>query len=403
MFGKRLRLIPAIGLLATSGGALAQGWQADLELGAELRHFNHESPQAEQKDWTGSVVFEGELTRDWLGGNLRATIKPFARADSADSERSHADLREAHLLYLNGSWELLAGVNKVFWGALESAHLVDIINQTDGVENIDGEDKLGQPMVRVAHYFPFGTAEAYVMSGFRDRTFPGQDGRLRTEIPVDTNNPEFQSKNGRETLEYALRFSGNVGSLDYGISYFNGNSRDPKLNFQPLVGQQGQVIGGTLVPFYEDIEQVSIDALWALGGWLLKAESFYRDDTEGGFSALGVGAEYTLVGVIGNIDIGLLGEYLYDGRDVQPVLTQRDVFAATRIVFNDQAGTEVLAGVIRDLDDKSYIGLVEASRRLSGRAEIALELRFLSGFDNDQNLDFVQKDDFGQLEVRWYF
>jgi hypothetical protein len=26
-------------------------------------------------------------------------------------------------------------------------HLVDIINQTDGVESIDGEDKLGQSMM----------------------------------------------------------------------------------------------------------------------------------------------------------------------------------------------------------------------------------------------------------------
>ena len=28
-------------------------------------------------------------------------------------------------------------------------YLVDIINQTDAVENLDGEDKLGQPMARL--------------------------------------------------------------------------------------------------------------------------------------------------------------------------------------------------------------------------------------------------------------
>ena len=39
------------------------------------------------------------------------------------------------------------GVGKVFWGVTESQHLVDIINQTDLVENIDTEDKLGQPML----------------------------------------------------------------------------------------------------------------------------------------------------------------------------------------------------------------------------------------------------------------
>ena len=44
---------------------------------------------------------------------------------------------------------LLVGAAKVFWGTAESRHLVDIINQTDAVEDIDEEDKLGQPMVKV--------------------------------------------------------------------------------------------------------------------------------------------------------------------------------------------------------------------------------------------------------------
>ena len=41
------------------------------------------------------------------------------------------------------------GIDKVFWGVIESRHLVDYINQTDGVEDVDGEDKLGQPMINL--------------------------------------------------------------------------------------------------------------------------------------------------------------------------------------------------------------------------------------------------------------
>ena len=49
-------------------------------------------------------------------------------------------LREAHWLHDKGAWDLLIGVGKVFWGVTESRHLVDIVNQTDLVENPDQEE-----------------------------------------------------------------------------------------------------------------------------------------------------------------------------------------------------------------------------------------------------------------------
>ena len=81
---------------------------------------------------------------------MRISIVGFARADSQDDERSHADLREAYWGYESDDWDVIIGVNKVFWGVTESRHLVDVINQTDLVEDIDQEDKLGQPMINIA-------------------------------------------------------------------------------------------------------------------------------------------------------------------------------------------------------------------------------------------------------------
>jgi len=45
---------------------------------------------------------------------------------------------------------LLVGINSVFWRVVESNHLVDILNQTDLIEDIDGEEKLGQPMISLS-------------------------------------------------------------------------------------------------------------------------------------------------------------------------------------------------------------------------------------------------------------
>ena len=44
----------------------------------------------------------------------------------------------------------MIGINKVFWGGFaETRHLVNIVNRSDIVEDMDEEDKLGQPMVAV--------------------------------------------------------------------------------------------------------------------------------------------------------------------------------------------------------------------------------------------------------------
>ncbi len=107
-----------------------------------------QNPQFDdQRDGDLSFALEPEYYKDWNNGLRAVTFKPFARLDSTDPERSHVDIREAHYLHVLGDWEWRVGVAKVFWGVTESQHLVDIINQTDLVENLDTEDKLGQPMI----------------------------------------------------------------------------------------------------------------------------------------------------------------------------------------------------------------------------------------------------------------
>jgi hypothetical protein len=51
---------------------------------------------------------------------------------------------------------------------------VDIINQTDLVENIDGEDKLGQPMVHFSYFGDWGVVDFFLLPYLRERTYPGK-------------------------------------------------------------------------------------------------------------------------------------------------------------------------------------------------------------------------------------
>lgn len=88
-------------------------------------------------------------------------------------------------------------MRKEFWGVAEARHLVDIINQTDEVENFDREDKLGQPMINLALINNWGTLDFFLLTGFRDRTFPGREGRLRTFPEIDVGEERYE-KHGFE-------------------------------------------------------------------------------------------------------------------------------------------------------------------------------------------------------------
>ena len=72
------------------------------------------------------------------------------RKDNEDPERNLVDVQELYLLEILEDREIKYGISKEFWGVTETSHRVDIINQTDSSESFDGEDKLGQPMVKIS-------------------------------------------------------------------------------------------------------------------------------------------------------------------------------------------------------------------------------------------------------------
>ena len=102
---------------------------------------------------------------EWADGDITFRFTPFARLDAQDDRRTHWDIRELKLDVTQSDWSFTIGADTLFWGKTEAVHLVDIINQTDGVENIDGEDKLGQPMLNLAWQRGWGRVEAFALVG----------------------------------------------------------------------------------------------------------------------------------------------------------------------------------------------------------------------------------------------
>lgn len=377
-----------------------QGHELRGNISAEIRLFWNKPLYPGQERNNGSLAFAPEYYHEWETGSS-FIFSPFLRIDSADSERTHFDIRELNFLLLSDQWELHLGIDKVFWGVTEFVHLVDIINQTDLVEDIRGEDKLGQPMVHLSVPNDWGLVDFFVLPYFRQRTFPGQNGRLRPPVIVDTDNPVFESGAEENHIDFALRYSQVFDFFDLGIYYFKGTSREPLL--LPALNSEGQPV---LLPFYQLMDQVGMDLQLVTGNWLWKLEMLYQDNATKSFFAATGGFEYTFV-AIGNtmMDLGLIAEFAYDDRGEESTTSfEHDLLGGLRLGVNDTAGSEILVGIGYDLESRGNLLRLEASRRISDSLRIFLEgWAFWDIAPEENYLYSIRDDDFIRLQVYYYF
>ena len=419
---KRGRAVLAAAVLlaiASSSGA----FELSGHFALEARGFAH-FPAHPRQDRNGfSFTAQPELYHAFGDGRQSLLFTPYLRGDTADGRRTHFDVRELLYQRVFDSAELRIGIGRVFWGVTESRHLVDVINQTDLVENVDREDKLGQPLVNFALVRDWGTLDLFVLPGFRERTFPGRRGRLRSEPFVDTGRATYESGAGRRRIDYALRWSHAIGDFDVGVAHFHGTSRDPRLLPVPAAGgpvsahrpdhetapsetptlpAMGEPV---LAPRYDVVHRTSLDLQATRGAWLWKLEALHESGRGPAWVAWVAGFEYTRFGINESaVDLGLLAEHLFDGRGgSSPQPFENDVFAGLRLALNDEAGTEALAGIIRDVEGDATAFNIEASRRIGERWKIEIEARAWTGIDRDDPLFALRRDDYAQVTLSHFF
>jgi len=375
------------------------------QIGIEARHFFDNALSPQQHGDNLSLTFESEFYHDWDDGQQRIVFTPFARIDQHDSERSHADLRELYWRQTFNNTDLYVGVRKLFWGVTESLHLVDIINQSDTVENLDGEDKLGQPMISFFHSSVVGDWEFFLMPWFRERTFPGIEGRLRPPFVVDQDNAQYESGDAEKHIDSALRWSHVIDDWDVGLSWFHGTDRTPQLVTQTI---NGAVM---LLPYYAQLDQLGVDAQYTYESWLWKLEFVSRrhdnrfsPDLNRSSATVG-GFEYTWYGLFSSAtDIGLVMEYQYDSRDGNRApIANNDIAIGSRLTLNDVQDSTLLALVASDLDQRERFISLEGSRRLGEEMSISLEARFFSNTAPQTQLFWLRSDDYLELLLTHYF
>ena len=97
-----------------------------------------------------SLSLQPEFYYEWPSGHQSILLVPYFRLEQNDGNRTHFDIRELYWQKVWDSWELSVGLRRLFWGVTESQHLVDIINQTDPLDNLDAVLAGREPRDRVA-------------------------------------------------------------------------------------------------------------------------------------------------------------------------------------------------------------------------------------------------------------
>lgn len=396
---KRVMTIVVIGFFCLSK-AYAGEPTFTPSVAAELRYFP-ESPafDGQLEHFQPSVVLSGEGR--WVSDDRKKRVRfePFLRVDSQDSERTHFDMRELSYSQRFSDFDLLVGNGQIFWGVAESRNVVDIINQFDVVENNDETDKLGQPLVRIGKFTDIGRFELYYLPYFRERTFPGRDGRQRAKLVVDTDEAEYERGGEEFAGDFALRYKHQIDKFDIGAHVFYGGARAPFFEISPD--------GSRLIPVYQELAQGGVDIQWTSDAWLLKFEGITANQSGDTFLSTVAGFEYTFFDVKeSGIDVGLLSEVLYDGRDQNETavnLFENDVFVGTRITWNDIEESELLAGAIVDWETGSAFSSIEYERRIGNNMKFEAEVQYLMSLDDDSPLEAVERDSNFTLRLTRFF
>lgn len=234
--------------------AFAVPAQAEIQwapVGGELalRYGGYfEGNEFEDRDHTLEIQLDLELTAQ-LSEKLQLTITPVLRGDTADRtasefqflenelQRPAATLREFHLTYYGGSFELSIGKQIFSWGVGAGLRPTDNLNPVD-LLNVPRAEKIGVPALS---FFRFGDSvnvELVAVPFFTPHRLPGFDNRwavIPREVAEDFRatfgvDPIFRLEDRRlpdrdlENIQAGLRLSSSslVSGWDLELGAFRG-------------------------------------------------------------------------------------------------------------------------------------------------------------------------------------
>ena len=289
------------------------------------------------------------------------------------------NFNEAYVSGYRDNFDYLIGNNIIFWGKNEFFNPVDVINSQDYSKGLNKGVKIGQPMINFKRYLDIGDLDLYLLYPTKN-IYPLEKIRSQTALNFDDYS-KYSNSASNTNPGIGIRLSGYRDNIDYGLSMYNGNTKDPGLN----------IINGKIVPNYSEILQLGFDFQLTRDSDLYKSEIIYRSDQFDSnnilsdYYASNLGYEKTLFNFLQkNWDLGLLAEYTYDSRGRRSHTGfQNDLFLGTTLALNDIQDTQSRFVVINDLDRQTRSMTFTYESRFFSLIRGGVELYYPFNLEND--------------------
>ena len=326
--------------------------------------------------------------------DAKITISAIARYDEKDSERRYIDFQKLKYEQYFENYTFKIGNEIIFWGVNESFNIIDIINQSNLAEDISGTKKFGQPMISLNYNHSYGNFDLFIMPFFKERIFPGRNGRPRLALEVDKSTVAYESSSKKNKIDAAVRYSTVYDDYDIGIAHFYGNNRSPELNVNPLSQK--------LDAYYPILSQTSLDIQSTKGAWLYKLETLTAKNGEERHFGIAGGTEYTIYGLRETTsDLGIIVEYTFDDRN--DFAFNNEGVLALRWTKNDIKSTSLLAGLVADMSGSSNRFFAEFEQRIRDDLKVFIDMSINGEIDADDFTYAFEEDSQLTLKIAKYF
>jgi len=392
--------------ITTSSTARAE-WTVDSrgEMGLETRVFTPDDDSGTQDQ---NVAAAARLQVDAKEGPFRLRFRGFVRHDETDRGRSAAFPEEAWAQWRGDRFSLTVGWDMVTWTATEAFHPADVINSRYFDSNVEGFEKIGEPLAQLRMKLGQGAVSAYFMPFFTSPIFPSPRSRLSFTgpgVPFGKSlwlNRDGEISDGRWGAQWAANVQQTVGDADISVHVLQNQDR-----YNPVVGIDPTQ--GKLRPLFAPLTQVGGTYQQVVEGVILKAELAYRmfaDPTTGpsanfvalderqlsesrDHGAVAVGLEYAV-----SLENGWESTFIVEGQTIfaegkgwrgnerirhQLNLFQRDLMGGIRLAFQDVADSALLLFAIVDLESPEQVfGNLAYTRRIGEEWSLKTGIRFFN-------------------------
>ena len=322
-------------------------------------------------------------------GSMETLVKPRLRVGNNGAGR--VDLSEAHISFRHQNYDVRIGSITEFWGKTESYNPSDIVNSYDYTSGLASSEKLGAPAFKLSSEIYGGYASFYLFPLFVENAYPGVSSRQRLQTLVSNDVASFANNASRNDNSFAFRYEGYYEDLDYGVSYFDGISREPFF----IPGSDTR-----LLPEYAPIRQIAVDLQYFLGDLAFKTEVVDRSGQRNvngvleNYNAGVLGIEKNRYGVLGSqYDLVLFGEISADSRgNNSHTIFQRDLTVGGSLLLNDIDDSEISLFLTQDLSYSSGTTRFSYSTRLNDSFTIESILNLYSNLAQDPSQLPLAKD-----------